>query len=66
MKQTVIKELSSKELQEKLMTERSNLVKLKLNHAVSPIENPLKINHARKTVARLKTELRKRTLAGTL
>ena len=66
MKQTVIKELSSKELQEKLMAERSNLVKLKLNHAVSPIENPLKINHSRKTVARLKTELRKRTLAGTL
>ncbi|HRH01250.1 MAG: 50S ribosomal protein L29 [Bacteroidetes bacterium] len=66
MKQEVIKELSAKELQEKLILERGNLVKLKLNHAVSPIENPLKINHARKTVARLKTEIRKRTLAGTL
>ena len=66
MKQAVIKELSAKELQEKLIIERGNLVKLKLNHAVSAIENPLKINHARKTVARIKTEIRKRTLAGTI
>lgn len=66
MKQAVINELSSKDLQEKLIVERGNLVKLKLNHSVSPIENPLKINHARKTVARIKTEIRKRSLAGTL
>lgn len=63
MKQAVIKELSTKELEEKAGSENTNLVKLRMSHAVSPIENPLKIKHARKTVARLKTELRKRELA---
>jgi large subunit ribosomal protein L29 len=39
------------------------LAKLKLNHAVSPIESPVKITNNRKTVARLKTELRSREIA---
>ncbi|MGQ0828655.1 MAG: 50S ribosomal protein L29 [Bacteroidota bacterium] len=34
-----------------------------MNHAVSPIENPAKITHSRKTVARLQTEFRSRELA---
>jgi large subunit ribosomal protein L29 len=63
MKQAVIKELSTKELTEKIETEGKTLVKLRMGHAVSPIENPLKIKHSRKTVARLKTELRKRELS---
>ena len=62
MKQSVIKELSSNELGERLVEENAVLTKLKLNHAVSPLENPLKITHSRKTVARLKTEIRKREI----
>ncbi len=58
-----IKQLSLKDLQEKIKEEKSTLAKLKLNHAVSPIENPLKITFSRKTVARLQTELRSRELA---
>ena len=62
MKQEVIKELSSKELIERLDEETKQLVKLKLNHAVSPLENPNKIKSYRKAVARLQTELRKRQI----
>ena len=63
MNKADIKQLSLKDLQEKVKEEKSTLAKLKLNHAVSPIENPLKITFSRKTVARLQTELRSRELA---
>ena len=62
MKQSVIKELSANELRDKLSEEQIVLTKLKLNHAVSPLENPIKITQSRKTLARLKTELRKREI----
>jgi large subunit ribosomal protein L29 len=62
MEQEVIKELSTAELFESLENESKQLVKLRLNHAVSPLENPNKIKAYRKTIARLKTELRKREL----
>lgn len=64
MKQEVIKELSTEELVERLDSERFQLNKMKLHHAVSPIENPQKIKEARKAVARILTELRKRELEG--
>jgi len=64
MKQQVVSELSTPELKERLMEERLQLSKLTLNHAVSPIENPNKIKEQRKTVARIKTELRKRELTA--
>ncbi len=60
MKQNVIREMSTGELQERLEEERKQLRKLKMNHAVSPLENPMKIKDYRKTVARILTELRKR------
>ena len=60
MKQSVISELTTAEVQEKLIEERSTYTKLKTSHTVSPIENPLKIRESRKTVARLETELKKR------
>lgn len=60
MKQQVIRELSTNELLERLEEEKKQLVKLKMNHAVSPLENPMKIKEYRKTIARMKTELRNR------
>jgi large subunit ribosomal protein L29 len=62
MKQSVILELSNDDLIERLEEEQKQLTKLKLNHAVSPLENPNKIKDYRRTVARIKTELRKRNL----
>ncbi|HPK05354.1 MAG TPA: 50S ribosomal protein L29 [Bacteroidales bacterium] len=63
MKQSVVRELSTPDIIERLEEERKQLVKLKLNHAVSPLENPNKIKDYRRTIARLETELRKRQLA---
>lgn len=62
MKQEVIKELSTDELKERLDSERMQLHKMKLHHAVSPIENPQSIKEARKGIARIMTELRRREL----
>jgi len=64
MKQSVIIELSTPDILERLEEERKQLVRLRLNHSVSAIENPNKIKEYRKTIARLETELRKRQLAG--
>ncbi len=62
MKTSEINELTSKEIVERLMEERENLTRLKLNHAVSPLENPMKIVESRRNVARMETILRSREL----
>ncbi len=62
MKNNVITEMSTPELQERLEEEKKQLTRLKLNHAVSPLENPMKLKFYRKTIARMQTELRKREL----
>jgi large subunit ribosomal protein L29 len=64
MEQKVIRELTTGEILERLDEEKKQIIKLKLNHAVSPLENPNKIKTYRKTIARLKTELRRRVLSG--
>ena len=60
MKQSEIKELSVDELKEKVAAYKKQHADLKMAHAVTPLENPLQIRHARKTLARLSTELTKR------
>ena len=62
MKQEVIQELSTEDLLERLDEEKKQLLRLKLNHAVSPLENPNKISEYKKMIARMHTELRKREL----
>lgn len=63
MKQVEISGLSTKELYERLEEEAKQLTKLKLSHVVSAIENPNRIKEYRKTIARLKTEIRAREIA---
>jgi len=63
MKQEVVKELSTTDIIERLEEERERITRLKLNHAVSPLENPNDIKANRKAIARLETELRIRTIA---
>jgi len=62
MKFSEIKELSTAEIVERIDTELNLLSRMKMNHAVSPLDNPNKISETRKTVARLKTELKVRQL----
>jgi large subunit ribosomal protein L29 len=64
MKISEIRELSTPDLLERIDTEKTMLVRLKLNHAISPLDNPLKIKEARLTIARLMTELRTRELSN--
>jgi len=60
MKMSEIKEFSTKELEERIETEKNSLVRMRLNHAVSPLDNPMKLKFARKNIARMMTELNKR------
>jgi large subunit ribosomal protein L29 len=62
MKMSEIRELSTADLIERLDSERLMLTRMKLNHAISPLDNPQKIKQARKNIARLLTELRTREL----
>lgn len=60
MKQQEIKELSTNDLIDKLDEWQNQLVKLKLNHSISPLDNPGKIKVYRRTIARMKSELQRR------
>jgi large subunit ribosomal protein L29 len=62
MKTREIKELNTKEIQERLEIENQQLTRLKLNHSISPLDNPSQIKVVRRTIARLATELRQREI----
>jgi large subunit ribosomal protein L29 len=56
--------LSLSELKDKIKEEKATINKMKINHAVSPVENPMKIREARKMIARLSTEITKKQKAS--
>ncbi len=60
MKNSEILELTTVEIENKILDEKTSLGRMKMNHAISPLENPMKIRDARRLVARLETELSKR------
>ena len=62
MNSSEIRELTEEELGERLESEESMLVRMRMNHAVSPLDNPNKIVETRKNIARLKTEVRARQI----
>ena len=57
LKTSEIEKLSLEDLKEKLTEFQKQLLDLKMNHAISPLENPLQIKTVRKTVARLLTAI---------
>ena len=61
MKQSIVNDLTTDEIREKIKEEKASYVKLKMAHAVSPVENPMKIRASRRAIARMITELKKRT-----
>ncbi|KWW24920.1 MAG: 50S ribosomal protein L29 [Prevotella sp.] len=63
-KQEAIREMSTADLNDRLDQAREQLVKMRLNHAVSPLDNPNQIRETRKNIARYLTELRRRELEG--
>ena len=63
MKTSEIRELTDKEILERIQLESDTLLRLNMNHAVSPLDNPMKIKDARRNIARLKTIMRQRELS---
>ena len=62
MNNSEIKALTVEEIKQKLVSEREVMQKLQFAHAISPIENPMKIKNTRKLIARLETALTSKTL----
>ena len=61
MKAQVYTDMPLNELNDLLNSEKDKLIKMKMSHSVSPIENPMKIKYAKKTVARIMTEITRRS-----
>ncbi len=57
MKAKEIREMTIKEIQEKIEADKALLTKLKISHTITPIDNPMKIRTLRREIARLKTIL---------
>ena len=62
MKIKEVRELSTSDLIERIETETAKLQQMKMNHSITPLENPSQIKAARRDIARMKTELRQREL----
>ena len=62
MKIAEIRELSTKELVERIDAEVAAYDQKVINHSISPSENPAQIKQQRRMIARMKTELRQREL----
>ena len=55
-----IKDLSVQDLKERIAAEKANLASMKVQHAVSPVENPSIIKKTRRDIARMLTVLRQK------
>ena len=62
MKIAEIKEMTTSDLVERGEAETANYDQMVINHSISPLENPAQIKQLRRTIARMKTELRQREL----
>ena len=60
MKTAEIKEMSVQDLQEHIASEKARLATMKVQHAVSPVENPSEIKKTRRDIARMMTILRQK------
>lgn len=64
MKKENFKELTDQDLRDRLEQMEKDYMQLKINHKVSPIDNPARITADRRAIARAKTELRLRELSA--
>ena len=60
MKAQILTDMPDNELSDLLLSERDKLMRMKMSHSVSPLENPVQMRFLRKTIARIMTELSKR------
>ena len=64
MKAKEVRELTSEQLGAKLNELKKDLFNLRLQHAVNQLDNPTKIAEVKHDIAKIKTVLRERELAG--
>ena len=62
MKIAEVKELTTKEIAERIETETVRLEQMKMQHSISPLDNSSLIKALRRDIARFKTVLREREL----
>ena len=62
MKAHDLRQLSDTELLKRIQEEEENLSNLKFQKVIGQLENPMKLGHSRKVIARIKTILRERQL----
>lgn len=62
MKISEVKELTTKELQEKVEAAKAKLQQLKMTHSITPLDNPSQLKAIRTDIARMLTVLRQREL----
>ncbi|MCD7924701.1 MAG: 50S ribosomal protein L29 [Bacteroides sp.] len=62
MKIAEIREIATNELAERIEAEVANYNQMVLNHSISPLDNPAQVKQLRRTIARMKAELRQREL----
>ena len=62
MKESVLNQTPDNELLEMLSIEKENIARMKMNHEVSPLENPNVIRFKRKEIARIMTEISRRKI----
>ena len=62
MKKEEIREMATADLAERLQQMEKEYLQARMNHAVSPLDNPAQLTADRRMIARVKTELRRREL----
>ena len=62
MKASEIRELSKEELEKKIKDLKEELFNLRFQHAINQLDNPIRLKHVRKDIARSLTILREREI----
>ena len=64
MRASEIRELSDVELDVKLKDLKAELFNLRFQHAINQLDNPMRLVHVKKDIARVKTILQQRQVAA--
>ena len=62
MNASEIRELSKEEIEKKIKELKEELFNLRFQHAINQLDNPIRLKHVRKDIARSMTILREREL----
>ena len=64
MKATELRNMSAKELGEKLQDLKAELFNLRFQHAINQLDNPLRLKDVKRDIARVKTMIREQQLTS--